>query len=453
MAEDVKTGVVDVESPEQLFEQLRGEIARVTVMRDGKVLDRVLPEEIDDDPVFWVKEKYGGGKYQLILFGKDGKVKKRLSFAIDGAPKLLDGEEKKEDSGTIHLVEKLIEKLEKKESSDNVLLLKTMMDIQQQNMKMMVELLKGEKKEEKSFIEKAIDKVFSNPEILLAAGGGLWKLIQKALASKNEILELVKVAKDDPELKELAIQAVGSKFGAGGGGFLDKILGDPNLLNKTLEIVNKALDARRMGINPVPVVKKELRELQGEKRNTLSGPVRSSRGESVIHNQKAPAPEVANPQGYSHVNNQEAGGEMGINIVEVGTMILDMAERGMNAEEILGSLSNEVIDGLAGFFDEAGIENHEGLIAVLESLPVPKFMVKGYVEAIRKHRELVDEFIGFFWEDEGEETGEVAGGNQEGSQVVTQAGNGEISGQIYRKDTGKGIGESQANHRKDTGEG
>ncbi|MEO2068176.1 MAG: hypothetical protein ABGX27_01530, partial [Desulfurobacteriaceae bacterium] len=116
MAEEkeLQTGVVDLNSPEEVFKELRGEIARITILRDGKVLDRVLPEEIDDDVVFWVKDKYGGGKYQLILFGKDGKVKKRLSFAIDGKPKGVE-EEKVEGNSSLALLEKLIEKLEKKE--------------------------------------------------------------------------------------------------------------------------------------------------------------------------------------------------------------------------------------------------------------------------------------------------------------------------------------------------
>jgi len=92
---EIKTGVVDLGNPEEVFKALRGELSRITILRDGKILDRCLPEEVSDDITFWVKERYeryGGGRYQLILFGKDGKIKKRLSFAIEGKPKMEEEE-------------------------------------------------------------------------------------------------------------------------------------------------------------------------------------------------------------------------------------------------------------------------------------------------------------------------------------------------------------------------
>jgi len=213
MSEELQTGVVDVNSPEEVFKALRGEISRITIMRDGKVLDRALPEEVDDDIVFWVKEKYGGGKYQLILFGKDGRVKKRLSFAVDGPPKL-PKEQGSEESGLVELLSRLIEKMEEKRNSGSemAMVFQMMMQMQQQNMQMLVELLRNEKRE-KGGLEGILEKLLSNPKVLFAAGGGIWKLLQKALSNKNELLELLKVAKDDPEIKQLAVEVIGAKYG------------------------------------------------------------------------------------------------------------------------------------------------------------------------------------------------------------------------------------------------
>ena len=409
MAEEkVNTGVVDVDSPESVFQELRGEISRITILRDGKVLDRVLPEEVDDDPVFWTKERYGGGKYQMILFGKDGKVKKRLSFVIDGPPKHPSDESSKEE-GTLKLVEKLIEKLEEKKGSSSgelTTVFQMMMQMQQQQFQLLLQTLKPERKES-SFVEKFIDKVLSNPAVLMSAGGGLWKLLQKALANKNELLELLRVAKDDPEIKQLAVEVIGAKYGAGGG-LVDRLLGNPELLNKTLEIVNKALEAKAVGHNPTAVMKRELRELAGAPRKevTVSGTGGSS-------------PVVSNPQStqVKAVDNQEVVGVQ--EIIAVGTKILELAERGANAQQIWEALNDREVDILIAVTEEYGIEDVEGLVKLLESLPVPRFTVAGYIEAIRRHRQVIDELISYLGVEEVEESSQE--GNQEQLQVSEKA--------------------------------
>ncbi|TCK06347.1 hypothetical protein [Phorcysia thermohydrogeniphila] len=438
MAEEkeLQTGVVDVNSPEEVFKALRGEITRITIMRDGKVLDRALPEEVDDDVVFWVKEKYGGGKYQLILFGADGRVKKRLSFAIDGTPKFPQEEKEGSKDAMVELLSKLVEKLEEKRRSPSESELTTvfekMMEMQMENTKTIIELLKNEKPKEKGFLDSLIDKVLSNPQILLAAGSGLWKLIQKAIANKNELLELIKVAKDDPELKELAIQAVGAKYG-GGGGIIDRILSNPELLNKTLDIVNKALAIREAGQNPIPTVKRELHKLarngQQIKQSTTvvdtpvdSGKINEVRGEEV-----------------SVVGVQE--------VVALGTKILDLAEKGANAGQIWDSLSDEEIDILIALTEQYGIKDSEGLVRLLEELPVPRFTVAGYIDAVKRHKAVIDELLSYlFAEEVGEDSQE---GPQESEQVYMQV----VDEQVNRETTGDLSGELQANHRKITGEG
>jgi len=412
--EKVNTGVVDVDSPESVFSELRGEIARITILRNGSVLDRVYPEQVDDDIVFWVKEKYGGGKYNLILFGKDGKVKKRLSFVIDGSPKYPDGEEKREE-GALQLVEKLIEKLEEKRSSSPELatVFQMMMQMQQQQFQLLLQTLKQEKRES-SFLEKFIDKVLSNPAVLMSAGGGLWKLLQKAVANKNELLELLKVAKDDPEIKQLAVEVIGAKYGAGGG-IVERILGNPELLNKALEIINKGLEARALGQNPGKVIKRELQSLKGSKK--------------VVNNPQS----TLTPS----VDNQEVVAVQ--EIIAVGTKILDLAERGESAEDILNSLSDREVELLAVVSEQYGIENHEGLIELLESLPVPRFTVAGYIEAIRRHKDVIDELLSYLFEE----------GEQEEEQANIQV----VEEQVKRETTGNLQGESQGDLRRVTGEG
>ncbi len=435
MAEEkVNTGVVDVDSPESVFQELRGEISRITILRDGNVLDRVYPEQVDDDVVFWVKDRYGGGRYNLILFGKDGKIRKRLSFVIDGPPKH-PGEEKGEE-GTLKLVEKLIEKLEEKKGSspgEFTAVFQMMMQMQQQQFQLLLQTLKPERRES-SFVERFIDKVLSNPAVLMSAGGGLWKLLQKALSNKNELLELIKVAKADPELKELAIQAVGAKYGAGGG-IIDRILSNPELLNRTLEIVNKALTIREAGQNPIPAVKKELRELAGAPRKEVTV---SGIGSSPVSNpQSTQASSVEN--GAEVVSVQE--------VIAIGTKVLDMAEKGLNAGQIWDSLSDREVDVLIAVMEEYNIKDADGLVRFLEGLPVPRFTIAGYIEAIKRHREVIDELLSFCIAEEVEESSQE--GNQEQLQVSEKA----ESGQVKRETKGDLQGESQDNYRQVTGEG
>jgi len=431
--EKINTGVVDVNSPEEVFKALRGEISRITIMRDGKVLDRALPEEVDDDVVFWVKEKYGGGKYQLILFGTDGKVKKRLSFSIAGEPKEPGGSSPSKEEGTLQLIKELIEKLEeKKGSSNDTVIFQMMMEMQKQQFQLLLETMK-ESKKESSFLDRFIDKVLSNPAVLMSAGGAVWKLLQKAISSKNELLELIKVAKEDPELKELAIQAVGAKYG-GTGGILDRILGNPELLNKTLEIVNKALTIREAGQNPIPTVKRELQELAGRREGAPQDGTAAA---------QVGAPQVSNPQSTisQGVESQEVVEVQ--EVIAIGTKILEMAERGANAEVIWENLSDREVDILVAVVDQYGIRDAEGLVRFLEELPVPRFTIAGYVEAIRRHRQVVDELLSYCVAEELQE------GDQEGEQGAPQG----ETGQVQRETKGSSQVSSQEDYRKVAGEG
>lgn len=402
------TGVVDLQPAAQAFEELRGELGRLGVWRNGSYLGKHLPEEVNGDIIEWIKETYGGGRYQVVLYGTDGKVKKRLSFSVAGEPKE-PGERKEHTDGTIELLRELIEKLEEKKSggADTVALFQMMMQMQQQQFQLLLQTLKGEKRE--NFIDKFIDKVLSNPAVLMSAGGAIWKLARKALSNKNELLELIRVAKDDPELKEMAVSILGSKYGASAG-ILDKIVSNPEILSKTLEIVNKALTARAAGMNPVPIMKKEIRKLSTAVGKTKGAEFRDKpemRGESV---------------------------SMGIQeIVAVGTRILDMAENGKSAIEIWDSMNDEEIDILVSLVDEYGMKTADDMVSVLEGLPVPKFTIAGYVEAIKRHRQVVDELLSYC----------VAKEVQEGNQEYIQGENEGISGQESRNNAGNISGENQ----------
>ncbi|SNR83210.1 hypothetical protein [Desulfurobacterium atlanticum] len=403
------TGVVDLQPAIQAFEELRGEIGRLGIWRNGSYLGKHLPEEVSGDIIEWIKETYGGGRYQVVLYGTDGKVKKRLSFSVAGEPKE-PGEKKEGSDGTIELLRELIEKLEDRKSggTDTVALFQMMLQMQQQQFQLLLQTLKGEKRES-SFIDKFVDKVLSNPAVLMSAGGAVWKLLQKAISSKNELLELIRVAKDDPELKELAVQAVGAKYG-GAGGLIDKVLSNPELLNKTLEIVNKALSVKAAGRNPVPVIKKEIRKLSP----SVDKPVEKSTNMGEVVN-----------NGQNGIGIQE--------IVAVGTRILQMAESGRSAVEIWNSLSDEEIDIFVTLVDGYGMKTADDMVKVLEGLPVPRFTIAGYIEAINRHKQVVNELISFCVMDEVQE------GIQENAQAEIEG----ISGQDKRNTTGETSGESQ----------
>ncbi|WP_456484782.1 hypothetical protein [Desulfurobacterium sp.] len=423
------TGVVDLQPAAQAFEELRGELGRLGVWRNGSYLGKHLPEEVNGDIIEWIKETYGGGRYQVVLYGTDGKVKKRLSFSVAGEPKE-PGEKRESTNGTIDLLRELIEKLEEKKSggADTVTLFQMMMQMQQQQFQLLLQTLKPERKES-SLLEKFIDKVLANPAVLMSAGAGAWKLLQKALSNRNELLELIKVAKADPELKELAIQAVGAKYGAGVG-IIDRILSNPELLNRTLEIVNKALTIREAGQNPIPAVKRELRELAGAPRKEVT--VYGGGSSTVGNPQSTPPKSVENREEVVSV--QE--------VIAIGTKILDMAERGLNAGQIWDSLSDAEVDVLIAVMEEYNVKDADGLVRFLEGLPVPRFTIAGYIEAIKRYRQVVDELLSYC----------IAEEVQEGSQEYIQGKNEDISGQDNRNSTGEVPGDTQEDSRNSTGE-
>jgi len=371
---EIQTGVMDIPESE-VFDELRGDISTVDIYRNGAIVDKVRPEEVNGDLVLWIKEKYGGGSYTVVLRGKDGKFKKRLSFKIEGKPKT---EEEKETGKepALQLIEKLIEKLEeKKNDSTNLATFQMMMEMQRQNFQMMLEMMKGQMEvlknqgRERGIFESALEKVFSNPEVLLAAGGGAWKLLSKILSKKDEVIELVKLAKDDPELKELAVSILGAKYG-GTGGILERVLSNPEILTKTLEIINKSLEAKTLGQNPTTVMKRELQKISPQ-------PITQN------SQQQAETPEEVSVQ----------------EIIAVGTKILSLADEGKTSEEIVNALSQKEIDILLHIIEKYDVNNHERLIEILGNLPVPSFAISGYIDAIKKHSEVIDQIFSIIFRD------------------------------------------------------
>jgi len=375
-----------IENTLKLLEELRGDASQIIIWRNGELLDKVRPEEVGDDLAFWLKETYGGGKYIIMVQGKDGKIKKRVSLSIDGTPKLPPSEISVQD-GTISLLKELIKELrekDKKSSYEQNSLMQMLLQMQQQQFSMMLELMKANipTKREKSAIEKALEKLLSNPQILLTVGGGAWKVLRKALNSKDELLELLKIAKDDPEIKEMAVSILGAKYGTGGS-LLDKILGDPSLLGKTLEIIDKALSARTVGQKPADILKTELRELAGAPYNReAQNSIKSSQTFPIVSSSPVgssrlmPNPTVE-PQEEEIITVQE--------IIALGTKILEQAEKGLTAEKILNLLTEEEVAILQELTENYNIRTAEDLIKLLETLPLPKFTIKGYIEAIQNH--------------------------------------------------------------------
>jgi len=133
--------------------------------------------------------------------------------------------------------------------------------MQQQQFQILLEVIKNQKgKEEKEngIMPKIIEKILNKPEMLITISGPLFKFLKNTFSKKDELIELIRLAKDDAELKEVALELVSAKYG-GSGNFLDKLLSNPEILSRTLEIVNKVLKSKNLppiseseNINPNP---------------------------------------------------------------------------------------------------------------------------------------------------------------------------------------------------------
>jgi len=330
----------ELQQLEETLQELRGEIKALKILRDGKYLTTVYPEELSGwDIEEWLKERFGGGKYTIQLIRKDGKFGKSYTFLIEGRPKE-PIDEKAADPAIAVLLEQLRElreELKRKEKGDADVV-KYLVELEREQAKEFRELLLAllrQEKREKSLV----DRLLENPQILLSLGSGLWKLLEKALAKRDELIELLRVAKDDPELKTLVADALSAKYGANKG-ILDALLNNPDLIQRFLSTLEGLLQRRRA----LPQ-KQQPREVESQ--------------------------------------------EVEMNPIQVYLKLLESLQRGSSAQEVWETLAEAEKEYLREYLAQTGIETAEELAGVLKASGVPK----EYVELIKANKDVVDEFL------------------------------------------------------------
>jgi len=229
------------------------------------------------------------------------------------------------------------------------------MQMQQQQFQILLEVIKNQKgKEEKEngIMPKIIEKILNKPEMLITISGPLFKFLKNTFSKKDELIELIRLAKDDAELKEVALELVSAKYG-GSGNFLDKLLSNPEILSRTLEIVNKVLKSK----NLPPI----------------------SESENIN-------PNPSNTETEIEMEEKGVG-----NILEIANNILEaFEEQKKSPEEVYQLLKPSEKEGLKILCMEYGVENAKELLELIASIPAPKFLLQGYLEGIKKHKEKVN---------------------------------------------------------------
>ncbi len=364
MSEEFKT-LEEFESLEETLQALRGEIKAIKIMRDGKYLTTIYPEELQGwDIQEWLKEKFGGGKYTLQLIKKDGKFGKSYTFIIEGKPKEPEEETVKDPTVLFLLneIKELKEELRKKETTNNGDMFKYLLELEKENRKetfqLMLELMKNKEEKKSSLLEEFIKGIVKNPSVLAGLGAGAWKLLEKILAKRDELIELVRIAKDDPELKSVISDVLSAKYG-GNKSFLEAIIENPETINKFLETLNNLLATRQVS-------------------NRVSNSV--SNQLDTVSNQYLP--EVSNQVS----NHQEV---VEVNPMNVYMKLFNLLAQGKNAKEIYDSLTDSELDYLIQYLEATGIETVDELIGVLKASGIPK----EYIEVIKGNKAVVEEFF------------------------------------------------------------
>ncbi|RUM29842.1 MAG: hypothetical protein DSY42_05680 [Aquifex sp.] len=376
----------EFESLEEALEVLRGDVKAIKILRDGKYLATVYPEEIEGwDIQEWLKEKYGGGKYTLQLIKKDGKFGKSFTFMIEGKPKEVS-EISHSDPAISVLVEQLkelkeeIRRLKGKEEGD---IFKYLLEMEKQNrdeiFKLFLELIKSKEEKRSSFIEGLLKEAIKNPQLIGAIGTGVYKLIKTLMAKKDDLVELIKIAKDDPELKGVISEVLSAKYGVKGD-FLSAIFENPELINKFLDTLNNLLSKRQVS-NRVsnqyltPVSNSVSNQLDYGPTGNLTDNLTQSSNDNLTGN-------LTEEEGEGEI---EEGSILGVLL-----KVFNLLAQNLGSEEILKNLSETEKITLKEYLSETGIENSIELIGVLKASGIPK----EYIEPLKEKKTVIDEIIG-----------------------------------------------------------
>jgi hypothetical protein len=354
------TGILDLQTLEETLKELRGEIRKIILLKNGKIIAKALPEEIGEDIIEWI-QNFGEGNYQVVIYGDKG-IKKKMSFKIGTGEGTMNKEIMESIKQLNEKLNKLEEKLNRKENDNNSphWIIEKVIEMQKEQFEL---LIRKNPKKESSFFETALQKLASKPELLLTIGSGAWKLIQKAISgNKNELIEIIKLAKDDPEIKEIATKIVSAKYGTEKGGILDQLISNPEIINKTLEIINRTLEKRNnILVKPPPSpLKPNINPSQPSSQAKQITPTREVRMDELI---------------------------------VIATGILEAVEQGLEGEEIIRTLDDDTYDLLSAVIEEYDIKTHQDIANIIRELQIPSFLKRSYLTVIQTNSDKIDEIL------------------------------------------------------------
>jgi len=358
------------ENLEEALEVLRGDIKAIKVLRDGKYLASVYPEEVEGwDIQEWLKERYGGGKYTLQIIKKDGKFGKSFTFMIEGKPKEVSKILNPDTAILVESLRELKDEIKRLKGGSEVDIFKYLLETEKQNrdeiFKLFLELIKNREEKRSSFIENLIKEAIKNPQLIGAIGTGIYKLFKTLMAKKDELVELLKIAKDDPELKNVISEVLSAKYGVKGD-FLSNILENKELINKFFDTLNNLLSKK---------------EVSNQASNQYITPVSNS-----LFNQL----DNGNLTSNLTDNLTEEEGETGEgDILKVLLKVFSFLTQNLLSGEILQNLSEAEKITLKEYLSETGIENSSELIGVLKASGIPK----EYIELLKEKKAVIDEII------------------------------------------------------------
>jgi exonuclease VII large subunit len=229
---------------------------KVVIYYNDKYLETVPAVDVDFENLEeWLKNRHGGGTFAVEV-RKNGSIfihRNYLRFTILGESKINPSTDKGFNdpvyslmADTLSKVANKIEQLEVRLSNQNnenymISFMQLMMEQNKANQQMMLELLKlnQQTNREKSFIEKLIEGLTIDKLVVL--GSSVFPAVKEFFANisgGSVITKLAPVLEKNPHLLE---KVIARELGINEGNIIETILSDPELLKKTLEVVNNLL--------------------------------------------------------------------------------------------------------------------------------------------------------------------------------------------------------------------
>ena len=254
---------------------------KVVIYYNDRYLETVPAVDVDFENLEeWLKNRYGGGSFSVEV-RKNGTIfihRNYMRFNILGEPKIQTNQTVPTTNPTDPIYNLLgealtkivnkVENLESKLSGQNennymISFMQLMMEQNKANQQMMLELLKlnQQPNREKSFIEKLFEGLTIDKLMLLGSTAlPAVKEFFANLSGGSVLTKLAPVLEKNPNLLE---KVIAKKLGINEGNIIETVLSDPQLLTKTLEVVNNILQKPQVIVkNPAPQLPQPTQEFQ-----------------------------------------------------------------------------------------------------------------------------------------------------------------------------------------------